>query len=67
MDKTITVALEHKSAHPLYGKVVRSTSKVKAHNPENEARKGDLVVIMETRPLSKTKRWRLVKIVERTK
>ena len=67
MDKAITVALEHKSAHPLYGKVVRSTSKVKAHNPENEARKGDLVVIMETRPLSKTKRWRLVKIVERTK
>lgn len=67
MDKTITVALEHKRAHPLYGKVVRSTSKVKAHNPENEAHKGDLVVIMETRPLSKTKRWRLVKIVERTK
>lgn len=67
MDKTITVALEHKSVHPLYGKVVRSTSKVKAHNPGNEARKGDLVMIMETRPLSKTKRWRLVKVVERTK
>lgn len=67
MDKTITIALEHRSAHPLYGKVVRSTSKVKAHDDHNEAHVGDLVTIMETRPLSKTKRWRLLEIIERAK
>ena len=61
MDKTITVELEQRSTHPLYGKVVRSTSKVKAHDEHNDAHIGDLVSIMETRPLSKTKRWRYVK------
>lgn len=67
MDKTITVELEQRSTHPLYGKVVRKTRKVKAHDQANEAHVGDLVSIMETRPLSKTKRWRLVSILERAK
>ena len=67
MDKTITVELEQRSTHPLYGKVVRSTSKVKAHDEHNDAHVGDLVSIMETRPLSKTKRWRLESIIERAK
>ena len=66
-DKTITVELEQRSTHPLYGKVVRSTSKVKAHDEHNDAHIGDLVSIMETRPLSKTKRWRLESIIERAK
>jgi len=67
MDKTITVELEQRSTHPLYGKVVRSTRKVKVHDEQNSAHVGDLVSIMETRPLSKTKRWRLLDIVERAK
>lgn len=67
MDKTITVELEQRSTHPLYGKVVRKTRKVKAHDQANDAHVGDLVSIMETRPLSKTKRWRLVSILERAK
>ncbi|AIC92353.1 MULTISPECIES: 30S ribosomal protein S17 [Bifidobacterium] len=67
MDKTITVELEQRSTHPLYGKVVRSNRKVKAHDEKNEAHVGDFVSIMETRPLSKTKRWRLDSIVERAK
>ncbi len=67
MDKTITIALEHRSAHPLYGKVVRSTTKVKVHDEHNDAHEGDLVSIMETRPLSKTKRWRLLEVIERAK
>ncbi|KAA8821341.1 30S ribosomal protein S17 [Bifidobacterium vespertilionis] len=67
MDKTITVELEHRSTHPLYGKVVRTTSKVKAHDEQNAAHIGDFVSIMETRPLSKTKRWRLESIIERAK
>ncbi len=67
MDKTITVELEQRSTHPLYGKVVRSNSKVKVHDENNDAHVGDLVTIMETRPLSKTKRWRLNAIVERAK
>ena len=67
MDKTITVEIEHRSAHPLYGKVVKSTSKVKAQDDHNDAHAGDTVSIMETRPLSKTKRWRLVSVVERAK
>lgn len=67
MDKTVTVELEKRSTHPLYGKVVRSTKKVKVHDEHNEARLGDLVSIMETRPLSKTKRWRLESIIERAK
>ena len=66
-DKTITVELEHRSTHPLYGQVVRSTSKLKAHDEHNDAHIGDLVSIMETRPLSKTKRWRLESIIERAK
>lgn len=67
MDKTITVSLEQRSAHPLYGKVVRSNRNVKVHDENNEAHVGDFVTIMETRPLSKTKRWRLNAIVERAK
>ena len=67
MDKTITVELEQRATHPLYGKVVRSTSKFKAHDVHNDAHIGDLVSIMETRPLSKTKRWRLESIIERAK
>lgn len=67
MDKTVTVELEKRSTHPLYGKVVRTTKTVKVHDEHNEAHVGDLVSIMETRPLSKTKRWRLVSIIERAK
>lgn len=65
MDKTITVAVETKKTHPLYGKRVKYTKKFKAHDENNEAREGDIVEIMETRPLSKTKRFRLVKIAEK--
>lgn len=67
MDKTITVEIEQRSTHPLYGKVVRTTRKVKAHDEQNNAHVGDFVSIMETRPLSKTKNWRLLDIVERAK
>ena len=67
MDKTVTVELEQRSTHPLYGKVVRTTRTVKAHDEHNDAHVGDLVSIMETRPLSKTKRWRLDTIIERAK
>jgi small subunit ribosomal protein S17 len=67
MDKTIVVALEDRKKHPLYGKVMRSTTKVKAHDEENSAGTGDRVLLMETRPLSATKRWRLVQIVEKAK
>ena len=67
MDKTITVMVETKKTHPLYGKRVKYSKKFKAHDENNEARIGDTVVIMETRPLSKTKRWRLVQIIERAK
>ena len=67
MDKTIVVALEDRKKHPLYGKVMRSTTKVKAHDEENSAGIGDRVLLMETRPLSATKRWRLVSIVEKAK
>lgn len=65
MDKTITVIVETKKTHPLYGKRVKYSKKFKAHDENNEARMGDKVVIMETRPLSATKRFRLVKIVEK--
>ncbi|WP_206830597.1 30S ribosomal protein S17 [Alicyclobacillus fructus] len=65
MDKTIVVAVEERVMHPLYGKTVRRTKKFKAHDENNEAKIGDIVRIMETRPLSKEKRWRLVEIVER--
>ena len=67
MDKTVVVEVEDRVKHPLYGKVVRRTSKVKAHDEQNSAGIGDLVVIMETRPLSASKRWRLVEIVEKAK
>ena len=67
MDKTITVEVEDRVKHPLYGKVMRRSSKVKAHDELNTAGIGDLVVITETRPLSATKRWRLVEIVEKAK
>ena len=65
MDKTITVMIETKKTHPLYGKRVKYTKKFKAHDELNEAKVGDKVVIMETRPLSATKRFRLVEIVEK--
>ncbi|WP_055071679.1 30S ribosomal protein S17 [Clostridium massiliamazoniense] len=67
MDKTIVVAVETKVRHPLYGKTVNRTTKFKAHDENNEARMGDKVLIMETRPLSKDKRWRLVEITEKAK
>ena len=67
MDKTIVVAIETKVRHPLYGKTVNRTTKFKVHDENNEARIGDRVSIMETRPLSKDKRWRLVEIVEKAK
>jgi small subunit ribosomal protein S17 len=67
MDKTVVVEVEDRVKHPLYGKVLRRTSKVKAHDEQNSAGVGDLVLIMETRPLSATKRWRIVEILERAK
>ena len=67
MDKTVVVAVEDRVKHPLYGKVLRRTSKVKAHDEANSAGIGDLVLIMETRPLSATKRWRVVQIVDKAK
>ena len=67
MDKTITVAIEQRVKHALYGKVMTKTVKLKAHDEENSAGEGDRVRIMETRPLSATKRWRLVEILEKAK
>ena len=67
MDKTIVVEVEDRVKHPLYGKVIRRTTKVKAHDEANAAGVGDLVLIIETRPLSATKRWRLVEILEKAK
>lgn len=67
MDKTIVVAIETKVRHPLYGKTVNRTTKFKAHDENNEAKTGDTVRIMETRPLSRDKRWRLVEVLERAK
>ena len=67
MQKTITVAVDRKVKHPIYGKFVNRTTKFKAHDETNSAGIGDLVRIMETRPLSKDKRWRLVEIVEKAK
>lgn len=67
MDKTITVAIEDHVKHPLYGKIVKKTVKFKAHDEKNECNIGDIVKIMETRPLSKDKRWRLVQIIEKAK
>ena len=67
MDKTITVAVERKVKHPIYGKFVKKTTKFHAHDDKNECTIGDMVRIMETRPMSKTKRWRLVEVVEKAK
>ena len=67
MDKTITVKIESRIKHPLYGKVMSRSSKVKAHDENNTAGIGDFVIIAETRPLSATKNWRLVEIVEKAK
>ena len=67
MDKTITVAVVDNVKHPLYGKIVKRTYKLKAHDENNECRVGDTVKVMETRALSKDKRWRLVEIVEKAK
>ena len=67
MDKTIVVEVEDRKKHPLYGKVMRTTKKVKAHDEANTAGIGDLVLIHETRPLSATKHWRLVEILEKAK
>jgi small subunit ribosomal protein S17 len=67
MDKTIVIEVEDRVKHPLYAKVIRRTTKVKAHDEQNSAGIGDLVVIMETRPLSATKRFRLVEILEKAK
>lgn len=67
MDKTIVVAVENNVKHPLYGKIVKRTYKLKAHDENNECAIGDKVKVMETRPLSKDKRWRLVEIVEKAK
>ena len=67
MDKSITVAIKWKEKHPIYGKFVNKTKKYHAHDEKNKCGIGDTVKIMETRPLSKTKRWRLVQIIERAK
>jgi len=67
MDKTVVVAVEDRVKHPLYGKVLRRTNKLKAHDEGNTAGVGDRVLLMETRPLSKSKRWRLVEILEKAK
>ena len=67
MDKTITVAVERKVKHPIYGKFIKKTTRFHAHDEKNEASIGDVVRISETRPLSKTKRWRLVEVVEKVK
>ncbi len=67
MAKTITVAIERKVKHPIYGKFVKKTTKLHAHDEKDECSIGDVVKIMETRPLSKSKRWRLVEVVEKVK
>lgn len=67
MDKTVVVSVEDRVKHDLYGKVMRRTSRLKAHDEQNDCGEGDRVLIMETRPLSATKRWRVVKILERAK
>jgi small subunit ribosomal protein S17 len=67
MDKTITVLVERRLRHPVYGKFIKKSIKLKAHDENNTCSEGDMVKIMETRPLSKSKRWRLVEIVEKVK
>jgi len=67
MEKTVVVSIERRVQHPVYGKMVRRTKRLKAHDENNDAKTGDTVRIMETRPMSKDKRWRLVEIVERAR
>ena len=67
MDKTVVVAIEDNVKHPLYGKIIKNTKKLHVHDENNECGVGDKVEVMETRPLSKTKRWRLVSIIEKAK
>lgn len=67
MQKTITIAVNRKEKHPIYGKFIRKTTKFTAHDEQNDCNIGDTVRVMETRPLSKNKRWRLVEIIERAK
>ncbi|MBK5092241.1 MAG: 30S ribosomal protein S17 [Actinobacteria bacterium] len=67
MDKTIVVAVESKVRHPLYGKTIKSTAKIYAHDEENQCHTGDIVRVMETRPISRTKRWRMVFVIEKAK
>ena len=67
MDKTIVVAIRDNVKHPVYSKIIKRTTKVHAHDEKNESAIGDVVEVMETRPLSKTKRWRLVQIIEKAK
>ena len=67
MDKTITISVKYRVRHPLYGKIMNRTTKIKAHDEKNECGIGDTVRIMETRPLSRDKRWRLVEIIEKAK
>jgi small subunit ribosomal protein S17 len=67
MQKTVVVSIERRVQHPVYGKMVRRTKKLKAHDEQNAAKMGDTVRIMETRPLSKDKRWRVVEIIERAR
>ena len=67
MDKTITIAVKNRVRHPLYGKIMNRTTKLKAHDEKNECGIGDTVKVMETRPLSHDKRWRLVEIIEKAK
>ena len=67
MDKTIVVAVENRVAHPLYKKIIKRTYKLKAHDETNQCGVGDTVVVMETRPISKEKRWRLVEVLEKAK
>lgn len=67
MDKTITIAVKYRVRHPLYGKIMNRTIKIKAHDENNECGIGDTVRVMETRPLSHDKRWRLVEIIEKAK
>jgi small subunit ribosomal protein S17 len=67
MDKTVVVSVEKRMKHPMYGKFIKTTKKFHAHDAENDCNNGDTVKIMETRPLSKTKKWRVVEIIERAK
>lgn len=67
MDKSISILVERRLRHPIYGKYVKKTKKFMAHDEKNDANEGDLVRIMETRPLSKSKRWRLIEVLERAK